>query len=657
MRNKRFKKIISLALSALMLGATAITGLPAGASAASAETTLLTNSGPHAGETYISTYMKGSGYSSDVTDLEISFKYNSLGTPTDETGFNDALEFLVFDSNWGGWNRTTVGMNGYDQTGTANPTLNQVYTVSVPVSVIEGKLTTGNSAMGINLQTGGIGTTSVTITSLKAIEGVPAASEPAVIKGAWKKTSDSGEPSGSLSVTKGTVTVYPNDWNIQVGNMNVRDFTSPVVAVTVEYSDITDTIYPQSEIMDSNYDPIVPNYPQVTKSGDVTYITSIPKAMTSMTLAYDTCTVKKIEIYDKDETCTTAKTNLTNANIIEAMGAGWNLGNALDSTSDGDTGETLWGNPTITKRLFKNLKCAGVDTVRIPVTYLSAVTVDGNNISVNVTKLNAILDRLDDVVKMAVDYDLMVVTNVMHDGAEGVTGKWLRVDKGATYNANMISAYNTIWNAIATKLNKYDQHVVLESMNEIMESGNYGTPDEGTWELINILNQSFVNTVRSKGGNSASRFLMVPGYNTDINQTVANDGFVMPKYNNSNDKIIVTAHFYDPYDFTLNENGRSNITQADLDNIATQFGKMKTKFTDNGIPVVIGEFGAIDKGNYAAIATYIGEVVTQAKDKGLGYIYWDNGYTGTYGLGLWDRYTFGKSQLGDTLIEILYGDN
>lgn len=660
-KNKFLKKTLSVLLSAAVLGSTIVTGVAADAE----ESNLITNQTVTGDATYISTYMK-SDYSAGRTGFEITFKYNSFGTLAEDNtvGFNDTFEFLVFDTAWGGWNSTQIGPNGIDQKdelAKGSLELGKEYTVEVPISTIESKLSTSNPAYGINLQTGGIGDTSVTITSLKYVTGT-VTSQPTVLTGAWHKTGvdgDTEEQYGTMSLTSGFANVYANPWNISVSGFSVSSFKNPIVAVTVEYENVTDTIYPQAEILDgTTYEPVVANYPQVTEDGTVTYLTNIPKTMTSMLVAYDTCTVKKIEIYDEAESYTTSKTNLTNATITADMGAAWNLGNALDSTSEGKVGETLWGNPEINKRLFKEISEAGFKTVRIPVTWLEAVTVNGNDGTVDGTKFNTILDRVQEVVDMAIDYDLYVIINIQHDGSEGVTGRWLDVD--ASNQTGIRNAFNSIWSRIAARFQNYDQHLIFESMNEVMEQNNYTSDpnqvNSTTWNNINYLNQLFVETVREDYDNTGNetRFLMVPGYNTNIDQTVSNK-FEMPTYDESTAYEMVSVHFYDPYNFTLNTGSGSttSVTDTELEYICTQFAKLKTTFVDNGIPVFVGEFSAVDKNNIPNIKTYISKIVECAKAKGLGYAYWDNGYSGEYGMALWNRYTYGRTDLGDALIPIL----
>lgn len=654
-KSKLLRKALSVVMSVAVIGTTLVTG---GTASATASDPLISNETYAGNAGYIKTFYKSEYLNGGNNAFELKYQYTKLGTvaENDDLGYNNSLQFVVFDSEWGGWEPTTIGPNGYDKTEAVTPELNKTYTVTVPFSVIEEKLSTGKQVLGINIQTGGISDCTIKIDSLSYISE-ERISSPVVIEGAWHKTGNAEDTEadfGTMSVKSGSAYVSTNAWNIGVSGLDVDDFNAPIVAVTVEYGEITNgPIYPQAEILDSSGQPIVQNYPQVSAAGDVTYLTSIPETTQSMTLAYDTCTVKKVEIYDEDEDYSTTKNDLTNDDIIDAMGAGWNLGNALDAvTEQGVTSETAWGNPVINKRTFKDIAAAGFKTVRIPVSWVDAVTVNGDTYTINETRFNAILARVKQVVDMARDYDLFVIINLQHDGSEGVTGQWLDID--ASNQTGIRAAFAEVWRRIAEEFQCYDQHLIFESMNEVMENGNYGTPSDTTWANINYLNQSFVNVVRALTCNNPTRFLLVPGYNTNIEQTLT-DKFVMPTYNGSTDRIMVSVHYYDPYNFTLNtgEGSETTVTPTDLTAIAGQFGELKTKFVDNGIPVIIGEFGAVDKNNHTAIKTYITRIVNQAKQKGLGYIYWDNGYTGENGMGLWNRYTYAQSELGKVLIPIL----
>lgn len=665
MKKRNFKRIISLGMAALMAGITVASGTPVAkqAEAAVPETILSEARTVTGADGYIVTCNKSDYYTEGYGYVEIDFTYNSLDATVSETideetveyatDFNDTLELVVFDTKWEGWNATTIGPNGYDAVldeDAAEPNLGTNYTVRVPVSVIESKLDTGRAVQGFNLQTGNIDTTSVTINSFKYVAG-GIKSEPTILEGAWHRTDLSDDSCGSISLTQGFAVCYANGWNLPVTGFSVSDFEEPIVAVTVEYSNVTETFYPQSEVLNAAGQPIKANYPEVAESGAVTYLTNIPTDTTEMTLAYNGGTVTKVEIYDEAESCFVEENNLTNADIIAKLGAGWNLGNALESTTDKKVDETLWGNPIVNKRLFKLVKEAGYSSVRIPFSCISAVKVNetDNSITVDETELETILKRLKEVVDMALDYDLFVIIDLHHDGSEGVEGMWLDIESD---NQTAIRrTFARIWTKVALKFQNYDQHLIFEGMNEVMEKGNYDPPKkEDTWKNINLLNQLFVDTVRDTGENNQNRFLVVPGYNTNIDQTIT-DNFKLPN-DSSADKdhptgyIIVDVHYYDPYEFTLktDEGNHTSITDTELADIGTKFASLKNKFGNT--PVIIGEFAALDKGNYTETAKYLNRVIKEAKDNGLGYFYWDNGYTGENGSALWNRYTYARTALG-----------
>lgn len=66
-----------------------------------------------------------------------------------------------------------------------------------------------------------------------------------------------------------------------------------------------------------------------------------------------------------------AETKGDSVQFSQNLMPGWNLGNQLESNSDGTPSETAWGNPVITENLIKQVKAQGFKSIRIPVSYLS----------------------------------------------------------------------------------------------------------------------------------------------------------------------------------------------------------------------------------------------------------------------------------------------
>lgn len=106
--------------------------------------------------------------------------------------------------------------------------------------------------------------------------------------------------------------------------------------------------------------------------------------------------------------------------------------------------------------------------------------------------------------------------------------------------------------------------------------------------------------MRDSGGNNATRFLLIAGYNTDIDKT-CDDRFQMPM-DTIEDHLMVSVHYYTPSTYCIvsdpyNQWGYDDTwgTESDIAAMKAQLANMKINFTDKGIPVVIGEYGVTDK--------------------------------------------------------------
>ena len=366
--------------------------------------------------------------------------------------------------------------------------------------------------------------------------------------------------------------------------------------------------------------------------------------------------------------------NLNQSQITEAMGVGYNLGNSLEAASSGTPNETAYGNPKLTEDLVLAAKDAGFKSIRIPVSYLSMID-DNNGYKID----SSWLDRVQQVVDYCVDNDMYAIVNMHGDGYTTVNGGWLLCGSG---NQTKIKAkYKACWEQIADRFKNYDEHLIFESMNEEFD-GTYGTPSRTAYANINAYNQIFVDTVRKSGGNNDQRWLLIPGWNTNIDYTAGDYGFEMPtdNYLSSNiasgqKRIMISVHYYDPWDFCGTESGATtqwgdSVTDAskkaswgDESYMVSQFKKMYTKFVSQGYPVVIGEFGAINKENYdsqnkTCRAEYYQKVCYYAKQYGMIPVAWDNGYNGDYGFAIIDRYSnkVVHQELMDAMMEV-YGGN
>lgn len=287
--------------------------------------------------------------------------------------------------------------------------------------------------------------------------------------------------------------------------------------------------------------------------------------------------------------------------MTRLMKNGINLGNTMEATwkdypgydaADATIYETMWGQPVTTKEIFEGYKAAGFDSVRIPVAWTN--TMDWRNGDFEINK--NYMERVSQVVKYALDSDLYVVINDHWDN--GWWGLFSTNEKLAW------KIFDAIWDQVGTNFKDYSYKLIFEGGNEEIGERLNDTVDGKTgrlpavkcYELANKINQHFVDKIRAQGGKNKNRFLLIPGYNTDIDKTCAS-AFKMPSdSSNSTCKLMISVHYYTPSTYCiLSENASwgscqsSWGTKTDVIYMNSQFEKMK-KFTDAGYGVIIGEY-------------------------------------------------------------------
>lgn len=332
--------------------------------------------------------------------------------------------------------------------------------------------------------------------------------------------------------------------------------------------------------------------------------------------------------------------NLTSVEFAKEMVPGWNVGNSLEAIG----GETAWGNPKITQLLVDSVKAAGFRSVRIPVAW-SKFTGDTSRYTIDTTWL----DRVEQVVNYVLKDSMYAIINEHWDGG------WQQPTySDSAYVNHRLAA---MWKQIAIHFRDYGDHLLFAGTNEIMFTGDYGTPKKEYYTVQNSFNQTFVTTVRSTGGRNFYRYLLVQGFNTNIDNTV--NYFTIPTDVTEN-RLMVEVHYYDPYNFTINT-GSGYTTQwgnnatiktdtwANESYADNQFQKMKTRFINNGYAVILGEYGVVARLNLgsdslnavcAGYRRYYMEYITGSMFKhGLVPFYWDAGYTGNNGMGIFNRST------------------
>lgn len=323
--------------------------------------------------------------------------------------------------------------------------------------------------------------------------------------------------------------------------------------------------------------------------------------------------------------------------VSEWLGMGWNLGNHFDAYNNGVAGETFWGNPKVTQTAFDKIRAAGFNTVRIPVTWVGHI---GEAPDYKIDE--AWLDRVAEVVGYAEAAGLNAIVNMHHDGADSKF--WLDIKtaaKNPDVQKQILEQVGAMWGQIADKFKDKGDFLIFEAFNEIHDGGwGWGANrnDGGKqYKCLNEWNQAFVNAVRASGGENTDRILGIPAYCTNVD--IAIDSFVFPE-DTAKDRLMISVHCYDPYDYTLaakkSEWGHTadasrkvnGDNEADLRKV---FEKIYDNYISKGIPVYMGEFGCVNRATAREQAFqqyYLKYYAKLSKTYGVPSIIWDNGAKG-----------------------------
>ena len=349
--------------------------------------------------------------------------------------------------------------------------------------------------------------------------------------------------------------------------------------------------------------------------------------------------------------------------IYPKMGLGYNIGNTMEVPGN----PTAWGNSFPDAAYVKAIKDAGFTTVRIPCAWDS----HASNGTINA----GWLDSVKTVVDLVIGNGMYAILNSHWDNGwledRVFDGTGYAKDETITSSAAEVAAkQENYWKQIATKFAEYDEHLIFASANEpgVNDPWNGGS-DNGQWafdetrmQVLKQFHEACLKAVRSTGGNNATRIVVVQSPRTEIDKSPllasmyptdpAGEGYTMAE-----------VHFY-PYQFSLKTDGDtkydwgtmnefyywedktpgndaahtcSGTSLGSKSSIDELFSGLKSRFYDNGIPVVIGEMGAVKRfgltgerlrAHLNARAAWYGYTAAAAKKNGLVPCVWDTGDEG-----------------------------
>lgn len=335
---------------------------------------------------------------------------------------------------------------------------------------------------------------------------------------------------------------------------------------------------------------------------------------------------------------------LTAFQLVSDMGAGWNLGNSLE-TDTGD--ETSWGNPVTTKAMIDAVAAKGFKTLRIPVRWDMHYT-DTSNYTIDTNYLK----RVEEVVNYGLANDMYVIINIHHNDIQTM------VSTDSSVQTRVCNEIKAVWTQVGNYFKNYGDKLIFETINE-PRYGEDWTGNSSYYACVNTYNEAGRAAIRATGGNNASRLIMMPTYCASADAPKV-EGW---KKLASDNMVAVSIHAYLPFDFAFEGTGHSDWRDSDHTSLSGVFTTLHSAFLSKGIPVVIGEFGACNKNNTSDRATYAksyASIARQFAEENIPCIWWDNNAfgTGAEQFGLFNRssLTFTYDSVASALVNAYSGN-
>jgi endoglucanase len=281
--------------------------------------------------------------------------------------------------------------------------------------------------------------------------------------------------------------------------------------------------------------------------------------------------------------------------INQKLGHGINLGNALEAPSEGEWGVVL------EKEYFDLIADLGFDAVRIPIRW-STHAMDEAPYTIDAE----FFERVDWAVENALSHDLAVVINFHH------------YEEIFEDPAEHEERFLAMWAQVAEHYQDSPNELVFEILNE--PHANL------TSDLWNGLLPKALAVIRE---NNPDRVVIIgPGEWNNVYQL---SNLALPEDDRN---IIVTFHYYSPFEFThqgaeWNEGADAWLgttweeTDEQKAEINQDFDMAAEWAEQNDRPIFVGEFGAYSKADMESRAHWTNYVARSAEARGFSWSYWE----------------------------------
>ena len=308
--------------------------------------------------------------------------------------------------------------------------------------------------------------------------------------------------------------------------------------------------------------------------------------------------------------------------VNKLLGRGINLGNALDAPEEGHWGVTLQ------EDYFKIIAEAGFDSVRVPIRW-SSHAIEQAPFTID----DEFFERIEWVIDNSLKNELSVVINIHH------------YDEIFKHPQDHEERFVALWKQIATRFKDLPDNVIFELLNE--------PNDKLTAE---VWNKMLLNALKEVRKTNPNRTIM-------IGPASWNSYKLLPKLElpKEDRNIIVTFHYYDPFNFT--HQGATWVGDLDAQSwlgtkwtasekevqiIKDDFKIVSDWATEHNRPIYIGEFGSFGKADMQSRILHAKSIRDIAEDNNFSWAWWEF----CSGFGAWDSATKQwRKEIKDALIK------
>jgi aryl-phospho-beta-D-glucosidase BglC (GH1 family) len=278
-------------------------------------------------------------------------------------------------------------------------------------------------------------------------------------------------------------------------------------------------------------------------------------------------------------------TQITPHEAITQMKKGINLGNTHEPPT-----EAGWNNPKAEEYYFDLYKEAGFDCVRIPVRW------DNYTSKTPPYKITDYwLNRIEQVVDWGLERDLFIVINAHHE-------EWIKSD----YSESNKARFDSIWAQIAERFKNKSEKLLFEIINEPYGLNKTQNDD---------LHARVLSVIRKT---NPTRLVIFQGHNWGGSDELITAAIP------DDDYLIGSFHSYDPYLFGLEGEGTWG-SAADYNELDRKLKAVSDWSVANDIPVFLGEFGAINSGDYNSRMRHYRAYLELSYKYGFTPVAWDDG--------------------------------